>query len=119
MRTPNAECGGFDFDRWRKLAQEDPEGFERARKAVIERFLQGIDDERLRARMERLQWRVEQERARSDNPMGACIRIYNMMWRSVSDNYQLMTRLVGGEAALEPVREAEVIPFRRATGTDA
>lgn len=114
MNKTTKRSEGFDFDRWRRLAEEDPEAFERARKAAIDGFIDGIGDELLRERMRRLQWRVEQERARSDNPMGACIRIYNMMWRSVSDNYQLLTRLVGGQTALEPAAPAQVIPFRRA-----
>ncbi len=115
MKKTTKHTESFDFDRWRRLAEKDPEAFEQARKAVIDDFIDHIDDELLRERMRRLQWRVEQERARSNNPMGACIRIYNMMWRSVSDNYQLLTRLVGGETVLEPT-PAQVIPFRRVNG---
>ncbi len=118
-KTPDISREGFDFDQWRRLAETDPEAFEAARKAAIEGFIDSLGDEQVKTRMRRLQWRVEQERKRSDNPMGACVRIYNMMWRSVSDNYRLISRLLGEEATLTPVREAQVIPFRRATGTEA
>ena len=38
--------------------------------------------ERNRQHLRRLQWRIDQVRARSSNPIAACVKLYRMMWES-------------------------------------
>lgn len=69
----------FDFDAWMKLAREDTKAFERQRQQAIERLIAQVSPAR-RQRMRALQWRIEKERERCANPLGACVRVFNMMW---------------------------------------
>ena len=85
-----------DFDQWfdtmKDMAKDDPEAFERLRQQMIDAL---IDDapEANRRRLIGLQWRVDQERLLARTPMGACIRISNMMWESVTGEGGLLEQL--------------------------
>jgi len=85
-----------DFDHWfdtmMSMAKDDPEGFEHLRQQMINAV---IDDapEDSRRRLIGLQWRVDQERRLAKTPMGACIRISNMMWESVTGEGGLLEQL--------------------------
>jgi len=67
------------FDDWSRLARENPDAFEAARRAVIEEFLASTPAHS-RKRLRGLQWRIDTIRTRSSNPMAACLDIYGMMW---------------------------------------
>lgn len=86
--------GDFDFDYWSKLAK-DPEAFEVAREAEINKHIASINDSNAQERMRRLQWRVEMERKRSSSPLNAASRIYDMMWASVGQNIKALDELAG------------------------
>ncbi len=79
-----------DFDAWATLADTDPQAFEDLRQALIEAFIEQAPP-RCRPRLRCLQWRIEQERARSKTPLAACIRLTRMMW----DKFYLLRTLVG------------------------
>lgn len=72
----------FPFDFWAKLATDDPSGFEEARRLMIESLIESAPPER-QPRLRGLQWQIDQVRARSANPMGACLKISSMMWDRV------------------------------------
>lgn len=119
MTAPaNKQHAEFDFEYWRNLAKSDPEGFERERRAMIASVIDNAPSDRLQQRLRRLQWRIDLERERSGSALGACIRIYNMMWASMNKNYELMQSLV---ATVDPsygkrgeaVHKARVLPFKR------
>ena len=79
MKISDAE---MTFDEWRDLAERDPETFETMRQAAIEAVIEAAplrNQERLR----RLQWRIDQERRLAGSPLGACMRLSRMMWKSV------------------------------------
>ncbi len=100
----------FDFEAWARLAREDPEAFERRRRELLRRAIAQAP-EGLRSRLEGLQWRVDAERARARHPMGACVRLFRMMWGSVYGQGGLQQAL-RGELPLR--REAApVLPLRR------
>lgn len=107
----------LDFDRWLRLAQEDPESFEATREAAIEALIESFPAEN-RERMRRLQWRIDQERRLAKSPMGSCLRMSKMMWRQLLGEGGLRDRLLdlaGGmphEPAGQPARAAEVLAFR-------
>ncbi len=83
----------FDFQFWADLAQKDPDAFEKQRKQTIDQYLSSIEDKALQARLSKLQWRVDMERKKSKNPMDTTVRIYDMMWASVSKNYDVLQEL--------------------------
>lgn len=100
----NADCDlSFDrwFDRWAKLAADDPASFEAARRLMIESLIESAP-EAARRRLRGLQWRVDQVRAQAPSPMSACLRISNLMWDSVLGEAGLLHRL---ERPTEPRRE--------------
>lgn len=72
----------WNFDAWRELSEKNPQSFERMRLAAIEEFLQTLPESR-RDRLRHFQWRIDQERRRSDHPMGVCVRLMSMMWQQV------------------------------------
>lgn len=69
----------FDFDEWKSLAARDPQAFAERREefiaAQIGRFPAGR-----RERLTRFQWRLDAERQRSSNPLGACLKFSEQMW---------------------------------------
>ncbi len=72
---------GFDewFEELSRLAQEDPDAFERRRKELIEEAIQQanpVHHERLR----QLQWRIDMERRRCKTPLASCIKLHEMLW---------------------------------------
>ena len=85
-----------DFDRWfdsmMEMAKDDPEGFERLRRQMVNEVIEDAP-ESSRRRLVGLQWRVDQERRLAKSPMGACIRISNMMWDSVTGEGGLLEQL--------------------------
>lgn len=112
----------FDFDYWVKLAKTNPDAFEAKRKQAIDDYLAGTP-EGTQDRLRRLQWRVEMERQRARNPMDAAIRIYDMMWDSVSRNMDALNELadmLAGQPASSSqlkAREATILSFKSRTGT--
>lgn len=104
------------FDAWRALAETDPGRFEAQRREFIRAFLESVPPER-RDRLERLQWRIDRERERADNPMGACVRLSRMMWNSFAGSDGLcavLNRFCGRRSApAEPRRSADILRFPR------
>lgn len=104
----------FNFDEWMQLAANQPEEFEQRRKAVIEDFISRAPEHH-QARLRSMQWRIDQERERSSNPLSACIRLYRMMLRSVyGDNgFISALKMLAGGAATPPLHSAAVLPFKK------
>lgn len=84
--------GKLDFDRWLKLASTDLSAFEALRRSTIDEVIRQAPEAQ-QERLRRLQWRIDQERRRSDSPMGACIRISRMMWEQMMGEGGLIDRL--------------------------
>lgn len=72
----------FNFDEWSQLAKRDPDAFEARRRLLIEQVIQHATDAN-RARLRGLQFRLDMERRRSRTPLGACLRISDMMWHAM------------------------------------
>jgi hypothetical protein len=114
-----------DFAEWAALAGSDPDAFERLRQGLIDGFIQNSPPES-RQRLLGLQWRIDQERARSRSPVGACIRITRMMWERLTGPGGLaehLRRLGDDVVHLEraehpdrpPPKPAKVLKFARRT----
>jgi len=105
----------FPFDFWAKLAAEDPAAFEEARRLMIDSLIESAPAER-QPRLRGLQWQIDQVRARTSSPLGACVKISNMMWHRVLGPDGLVEHLEqlvsGASPAREPATAAPVIPLR-------
>ncbi len=82
----------FDFDHWAELARKDPEAFEEKRSAIIKSTIEQSPT-RLQRRLQGIQWQVDTVRSNSTNPMAACLKISNMMWKSVLEEDGLLDNL--------------------------
>jgi hypothetical protein len=72
----------IDFDQWSSLANLDPEAFEARRHELIEEVIRNAP-QHCQPRLRCLQWRLDRMRERSGTPLAACIRMSEMMWKSV------------------------------------
>jgi hypothetical protein len=104
----------FDFDKWAKLAQEDPVEFERQREATLRATIAAAPSEH-RQRLEGLQFRLNIERDRSGSALGSCLRLNSLMWAGF---YRLRKQL---NAAADDLQQsasvrgsAEIISFESA-----
>lgn len=103
----------FDFDEWMSLAQSDPEAFEKRRKRAIDEAIAQAP-QHMQARLHALQWRIDMERSRASNPLSACIRLSNMMWKMVYGMKGLVAAIDDLTGATHsPRRAANVIAFVR------
>jgi hypothetical protein len=88
----NEMLAEIDFETWARLAREDPQAFEERRLEAIAEVIDSAP-ERSRERLRCLQWRIDQERRLARTPLAACMRISQMMWRSVLGDGGLQQRL--------------------------
>lgn len=106
----------FDFEQWAELAHTDPEGFEASRSAAIEAAISRAPA-RTQARLRRLQWKVDQVRRISANPLAACIEMNKMMWDRFAGEGGLVESLHGLQDGSPPPSRrpepARIIPLRR------
>ncbi len=101
----------MDFEQWSQLACRDPAGFELMRREMIETMI-GAASERCQQRLRGLQWRIDQVRSRSANPMSACISLSNMMWESFAGDDGLVQTLNSRRFTQKRVSNmAQVVPF--------
>lgn len=104
----------FDFEKWARLAQEDPAEFERQREAAVRATIAAAPSTH-RQRLEGLQFRIDMERQRSASALGACVRLNSLMWAGF---YRLRKELNAAAAELAEPPSArsggQVIPFDRA-----
>ncbi len=91
MQSKNS-AESFDFEYWAALARKNPEAFESMRQKCLEALIEQAP-EHSKQRMRGLQWQIDQTRARSANPMAACLNISKMMWESVTGEGGLLEAL--------------------------
>jgi hypothetical protein len=68
----------FDFEVWATLARENPDEFERRRRAAIAALIASSPANR--RRLEGMQFRIDMERRLAHSPLKACLRVSAMMW---------------------------------------
>lgn len=110
MTTEDAPQTHFDFDYWRKLAVEDPQGFEAARRDALMAIISRAGEHR-QQRLQGLQWQIDRIRDTAANPMAACVKISSMMWDKMLGDGGLLESLRRLEG-IEPERLAERPPAR-------
>lgn len=110
----NNTTDGFDFEHWAGMAKKNPEAFETMRKKCLAELIEQAP-ERVRRRMEGLQWQVEVIRERSANPMAACLSISQMMWDSVTGERGLLAAFEAPANTMQPKadsRPRNVVPLK-------
>ena len=90
----------FDFDDWSQLASSDPAAFESRRQQIIDQFILAIPASK-RQRLLQLQWRIDQTRQLSSNPVAACIKLSHLMMESVLGENGLLEALRGMDMELD------------------
>ncbi|MGB5261718.1 MAG: DUF3135 domain-containing protein [Gammaproteobacteria bacterium] len=107
------ENGGFDFDKWAKLAHTDPLAFELERKNILEAVISEAPA-RNQAQLRRIQWKLDRIRDITPTPLAACVRMQEMMWESVLGSDGLLARLRQlPTTEVTPPAKAEILYFRR------
>lgn len=103
----------INFDQWSDIAKTDPETFEAMRIEVINTF---IDSAPLASqpRLRGLQWQIDCLRAKSSNPLSACIKISKMMWESLQQMGDVTQNLANKNQACpaSTPTEATILSFR-------
>ena len=105
---------GFDFDRWRQLAVDDPQAFEAERARIIERAILRAP-ERNRERLRRLQWQLDQIRRTSRTPLAAALRMHRLLSQRVWGERGLLEHLRWLQTGIPPAApgpRAPVLPFK-------
>lgn len=109
------ETSDFDFDRWSKMAQQDPEKFEAMRQQLINDVIEQAPLH-LKQRMAGLQWQVDQIRKQANNPMAACLQISQKMWGNVLGEKGLLNALQEPKKLLSALKKehvGKVLSFER------
>jgi len=68
----------FNFEYWMQLQRSDPDMFEIERQRIIDHFIESTGHTNNR-KLHGLQFKIDAERSRSTNPLGACIRLNQML----------------------------------------
>ena len=78
------------FDVLLEMARNDPQGLETLRRSLTDAVIEGASTEPRRRRLQGLQFRVDMERERASSPLGATIRISEMMCKSLAELHRSM-----------------------------
>ena len=106
-----------EFEYLKQLAQNDPAAFEKKRERIVRQFIESAPEDK-RQMLDRVQWRVEQERNRASNPVASCIAISKMMWDALTTLNERQVELLnyaskGETPPVTPPRTNNVLSFDR------
>ncbi len=101
----------FDFDQWMKLAEKDPEAFEKKRLELIQATIDEAPT-RMQQRLNGLQWCIDSEIKLAKNPMDACLMIHRMMMDSVYQPGGLLDALTMTDSVTKPDFSENVIKLK-------
>jgi Protein of unknown function (DUF3135) len=109
--TPLGELQLPSFDELMNLARERPEVLEEMRQNLCIEVIQSAPN-RLKERLEGLQFRIDMERRLAKSAVGACVRISSMMQDSLQELKQALNTPTEYLEQRE-IQTAEIIPFQR------
>lgn len=92
------------------MARNDPQGLETLRKSLTEAVIASASNEITKRRLQGLQFKVDMECKKATSPLAACIRISEMMCRSLADLHHSMVEPATYRTEPETKRPA-VLPF--------
>jgi Protein of unknown function (DUF3135) len=101
------------FDELLELAQRDPQALEQYRQQQIDAVIDGAPAY-LRTRLEGLQFQIDAQRTLHTSPMGACVKLTQMMQDSFSQLQDMLSsatdeNMTGNEQL--PQKNAKILPF--------
>lgn len=106
----------LDFDKWMRMAEEEPKRFEVLRQQMIEQQISASSASN-QSRLRGLQFQIDAKRRTSGSAMGACVEISSMMFDHLyNDLVTAINALLNGDPdALKtsPVKNTKVIPFHK------
>ena len=101
----------FDFDQWMKLAEKDPEAFDKKRQDLIQATINEAPAQ-MHQRLNGLQWHIDTEIKLAKNPMDACLRIHQMMMDSVYQPGGLLDALTMTDNVTKPDSSKNVVQLK-------
>jgi Protein of unknown function (DUF3135) len=102
----------FQLEEWQRLAQENPEEFERRRRDAIETLIAQAPAEH-RERLRGLQFQIDLERRRAKTALGATVRLQTLMWERFGKLREALLALAEGARPAAKRSSARVIPFNK------
>lgn len=102
----------LSFDELKDLAVNDPQAFEAYRSAQIEATITSAPSH-MQRRLRGLQFQVDAQRKIHSNPMGSCVKVYQMMQQSLAELDTLLNQQsqLCPETPIEDSRPAKVLSF--------
>jgi hypothetical protein len=100
----------FDFDAWAKLFIENPQAFEKQRLQAVEQLIRQAPVHK-QQRLRCLQWKLDQIRRTTPNPLAASVRMNQLLWESLAGPGGLLERLQQPHASHRSRPPAQVMAF--------
>lgn len=100
------------FEALRELAQNDPDQLEQLKSELIDELISNAAPNTQR-RLKGLQFQIEMERRRAQNPMAACVKISAMMHDSLSELSSMLRAQSNPSYVHSPAAKARVISLHR------
>jgi len=88
--TPLGSIELPEFDDLVKMAEKDPAGLEHLRQKITQEVISGAP-KHMRERLSGLQFQVDMQRKRQDNPVSTCVTLSSMMNESLGELRQALT----------------------------
>lgn len=98
------------FDELMKLAQQDPNKLEIMRQEWIEETISQAP-ENFQRRLKGLQFQIDMERERANNPVSSCVRISQMMHEGLANLRDVLNKPESPQPAVIVPVNADIIPF--------
>ncbi|GAA6152460.1 DUF3135 domain-containing protein [Pseudoteredinibacter isoporae] len=111
---PKATSTELSFDELKDLAVNDPAAFEAYRSRQIEATISNAPSH-MQRRLRGIQFQVDAQRELHSNPMGSCVKVYEMMQKSLGELSQVLNEQTG-KVDVSPapaVENAKVLSFTR------
>ena len=93
------------------MARNDPQRLESLRLELTNGVIDSAATEQKRKRLEGLQFRVDLERRRARSPLGATIRISEMMCHSLAELHRSMVTPLVADDSTPELKRADVVNF--------
>ncbi len=108
-----------DFDTLKELADKDPEALEALRQKHINSLIENAPQQH-QQRLKGLQFQIDAQRKIHNTPLGACIKISQMMHESFHEMRALLNGIADNSTSRKsdlsnvdmPASQAQVIQFR-------
>ncbi len=105
------------FEKLLHLARTDPDALEALRISMTQDVIRRASSPEARRRLEGLQCRIDLERRRAKSPLGATVRISELMVEALADLnrafHQETAPAYGHEESDPPNDDARILPFPR------